>query len=99
MVADAKSLYPIFSDDEIAIIDTYLKEGAAYALMNAKYDDRSINFRPLSYTAVGSENGEMLAFKPECVRIGGRDRKDIIISIAPNEISADLGCSAIIGAL
>ena len=52
----------------------------------------------IPYSSVGEEGGLMAAFRPEKIKIGGREENNILIGISPGEISDGTFYKGIIGA-
>ena len=53
-------------------------------------------FRLIPYRAVGVEQGMLLAFKPDEIRVDGEVRDDLMVAISPNDISDNAAYSALL---
>lgn len=97
MVVDKATLSKVFTERETALINKAEKYGALEALDGYEPDAESLKFIPVFYSVVGKENDVMLAFKPKSVRLGNKTRRDIVVALSPDKITADIGCAGIVG--
>lgn len=58
--------------------------------------DPGLRFRLIPYSAVGVKSDMLLAFKPDCVRLGGREMKGMWIALSPTRVSDNGTYSALV---
>lgn len=91
VIVGIETIRPLFEKSVL----TALEKPATIAL--AELGEQGYSFRLIPYSAVGVENGMLLAFKPDCLRIDGNMVRDCLIAISPNQISDGEVYSALIG--
>jgi len=91
IIAGIETLCPLFDKTVI----TALEKPAAIAL--SELGDRGYAFRLIPYSAVGVENGMLLAFRPDFVRVNGKESSEYLIAVSPNQVSDGGAYSALIG--
>lgn len=70
----------------------------ASALERLNHAPLGPRYRLLPYRAVGVDCGFLLAFRPDMVRVGREEFKDILVALSPTPVSDGGGYSALVGA-
>ena len=93
-VAGADDLMPLF-EGESPNPAVLVRERGAVAAFEALEDSR---FRLVPYSAVGVEDGLLLAFRPDEARLDGRPKRSLLVAVSPNNVSDGGAYRALIGA-
>ena len=93
-VAGAEDLMPLFQGESPnpAVL---VRERGAVAAFEALGDRR---FRLVPYSAVGVEDGLLLAFRPDEARLDGKPKRSLLVAVSPNSVSDGGAYRALIGA-
>lgn len=70
--------------------------GSPDALIALNRIPSGIKFRFVPYSAVGIKSGMLLAFRPERIFIDGKQTRDFIVAVSPNEVADNITYSALI---
>ena len=72
------------------------RSGSPSALLALSNMSCGIKFRLIPYSAVGVSSGLMLAFRPERISVDGKESRDYIVAVSPNEVADNVTYSALI---
>ncbi|MBR6522490.1 MAG: sigma-E processing peptidase SpoIIGA [Oscillospiraceae bacterium] len=98
IIAEEETLMPLMEEEVRAVLRQSRGEPAEKRLERLWSAGMGRGFRLLPYSAIGVENGLLLAFCADGALIGGREVKGISAAVSPQRISAGGECSAIISA-
>lgn len=96
IIAREEELLPLLEAELCAELEKTSGLPSEQRLERLWQSGRGSGFKLLPYSAVGVQSGFLLAFKVDKVNIGGREIKNALAAIAPNELSAGGEFSAII---
>lgn len=88
LVAAAEELAPLFDDPG------FLFDPDPLAALEAS--DAGARFRLLPCGGVAAERALLLCFRPDAVRVEGRERRDLLVAVSPHALSPDGEYQAII---
>lgn len=97
MICDISSASGLFDGEALKILSAYGRSSPAecIAKMSEICDVRK--FKLVPYRTAGSENGIMLAFRPDSIEKRNGQKIDALIGISNSEISGENGYTALIG--
>ncbi|MDR0446385.1 MAG: sigma-E processing peptidase SpoIIGA [Oscillospiraceae bacterium] len=94
---DSLPLFPEATRDAVsAAVKAAVSQGSADALTALNGLGTGVVFRAIPYTAVGVANGILPAFRPTRARVDGRECRDIIVALSPNDVADNLTYSALL---
>ena len=93
IIDTGNTLFDPISGDPVIVceyerIKNVFPEGKAGPDMVERLAEYGIRARLVPYSSVGSQNGVMTAFRPDMVKIGGREAKKCVIGICETPLSA-----------
>lgn len=84
LIASADTLLPLFPDCAEALM--LIDPADQLTALTTRYGER---FRLIPYTAVGTRNGMLTAFRPDLLVIDGKIRDDIVTAVSTSHIGGD----------
>lgn len=73
-----------------------VKSGSPDALISLNRAESGIKFRLIPYSAVGTASGTLLGFRPQSISVDGKETRDMIVAVSPNEVADNVTYSALI---
>ncbi|MDD6189088.1 MAG: sigma-E processing peptidase SpoIIGA [Clostridiales bacterium] len=98
LIAGEEQLLPLLEDEVCAALRASRGRPPEERLEQLWQKGLGRGFKLLPYSAVGVENGLLLAFRVEAAEIGGRKLRGMVAAMTPGEVAPDGGFSAIVNA-
>ena len=95
-VVCAHDLLQIIPGHQRLRFEDAVKSGNPGALITLNALPCGISFRLVPYSAVGTASGLLLAFRPERITVDGKESRDLIVAVSPNEVADNVTYSALI---
>ena len=95
-VVSVRDVLPVIPDREKAFFEAAIRSGSPGSLIALNHLPSGIKFRLVPYSAVGVSSGLLLAFRPEHITVDGRESRDHIVAVSPNEVADNVTYSALI---
>jgi len=93
MVVDVKEAGRLLPERLIAPLQSGVSE---FIRAVSNEDDYSTRFRLVPYSAVGVKMALLPVFRPDSLTVDGRDQKDLLVGICPNELNGNGEFSAVL---
>ena len=90
---DAREIIP---DHQKSCLENAVRSGSPSSIVELNSTPDGIKFRLVPYSAVGTASGLLLAFRPERITVDGRESREHIVAISPNEVADNVTYSALI---
>jgi len=87
LVAEIETLLPLFDPATAGLLTGPLADNPVELLPQLRNAPDGLGLYLLPYTAVGTRSGFLLAFRPDRVRLGGKDTQGIAVALSPTRIS------------
>jgi len=98
LIAERRQIQDIFPPGLRRHLALFGVADAAAALRILAAAGYGAGFRLIPYSALGTQNGLLLALRPDRVEVDGRELRDVLVALTEQELQNDTGCSAILGA-
>jgi stage II sporulation protein GA (sporulation sigma-E factor processing peptidase) len=95
-ILSARDCLPLFPEKTREAVTEAAGMRSPEALIALNSLETGVSFRLLPYSAVGVEAGALPAFRPTRVAVDGRERRDIIVALSPNDVSDNITYSALL---
>ena len=95
-VVCARDVLQIIPSHQKLRFEDAVKSGNPGALITLNALPCGMNFRLVPYSAVGTTSGLLLAFRPERISVDGKESRDLIVAVSPNEVADNVTYSALI---
>ena len=89
-------ILPIIPDHQKRRLEDAARGGNTSSLLTLNSQFDGITFRLVPYSAVGLSSGLLFAFRPGRFFINGKESRDHIVAVSPNEVADNVTYSALI---
>ena len=89
-------ILPLIPAGQKALLENAVRTGDAGSLITLNSQSNGISFRLVPYSAVGLSSGLLFAFRPERFYIDGKENRDTIIAVSPNEVADNVTYASLI---
>ena len=98
LIVEVDAVRELFPTSIQGIMDRHLVSDPQALLIISEIDrDLARRFRLVPYRAVGIDSGLLLSFKPDMIKVRGREQKGMLIALSPSNLSEGAGYCALVG--
>lgn len=100
LIAEVDAVRDLFPSSVQGLMDKNLVSDPQALLIISEVDSNlARRFRLIPFRAVGLESGLLLAFRPDMVKVEGREQREMLIALSPNALSEGAGYCALVGSV
>jgi stage II sporulation protein GA (sporulation sigma-E factor processing peptidase) len=96
IVAEPEAVKAVFPAEIRGLIDRESVRDPAALMEVLATTAHAVRFRLIPFRTVDTECGMMIVFRPDCVEIGGKKKKRILVALSPVGISEGAGYCALV---